>query len=475
MRDIINPNLELGGIDITAIEIDHHSRDDMPAVLLGLQTLYRDPQVRERLFALLETEALPGVDLNNGRPGMALWPGLVMAVVKQALNCDFDRLHDQVRNHVDLQRMMGHGSLMKPPYTLQQVVDNVNLFSAELLDQVSALVVEAAHRRAGHQPGEALKGRCDSFVAQTDVHYPTDTGLLNDAARRLLGLMHQAQACHQVSGWRQYRHLQRKLRGLYNGIRQAKQAKADPAALKEYLSWCDGVVSRVCETRDQLMRQGVSGALLDEVVTFLGYAEKLSDQVVRRLQRGEQIPHSEKIFSVFEPHTRWIVKGKAGVAVELGVPVCIVEDQHQLILCQKVMWEGGDVDHAVPVIKETLRRHPDLNRCSFDRGFHSPAVQRQLQELLTYCVLPVKGRRSQAVREREGQEWFREARRQHPAVESAINSLRHRGLVRVRSHGAAGFARTVALSVLAYNVHRYGVMVRDELRARERRKLKRAA
>ncbi len=298
----------------------------------------------------------------------------------------------------------------------------------------------------------------------------TDTGLLNDAARRLLGLMHQAQACHQVSGWRQYRHLQRKLRGLYNGIRQAKQAKADPAALKEYLSWCDGVVSRVCETRDQLMRQGVSGALLDEVVTFLGYAEKLSAQVVRRLLRGEQIVHSEKIFSVFEPHTRWIVKGKAGVAVELGVPVCIVEDQHQLILCQKVMWEGGDVDHAVPVIKETLRRHPQLEKCSFDRGFHSPAVQRQLQELLTYCVLPVKGRRSQAVREREGQAWFREARRQHPAVESAINSLRHRGLVRVRSHGAAGFARTVALSVLAYNVHRYGVMVRDELRERERRK-----
>ncbi len=71
MRDIINPNHELGGIDIMAIEIDHNSRDDMPAALLGWQTLYGGPQVRKRLFARLETEALPGVDLNNGRPGMA--------------------------------------------------------------------------------------------------------------------------------------------------------------------------------------------------------------------------------------------------------------------------------------------------------------------------------------------------------------------------------------------------------------------
>ena len=52
-------------------------------------------------------------------------------------------------------------------------------------------------------------------------------------------------------------------------------------------------------------------------------------------------------------------------------------------------------------------------------------------------------------------------RRQHPAVESAINNLEHRGLDRVRSKGPKGFARTVVLAVVALNVHRLGRVLRQ--------------
>ena len=48
---------------------------------------------------------------------------------------------------------------------------------------------------------------------------------------------------------------------------------------------------------------------------------------------------------------------------------------------------------------------------------------------------------------------FKFARQQHPAVESAINNLEQRGLDRVRTRGADGFSRTVALSILALNLH----------------------
>ena len=61
---------------------------------------------------------------------------------------------------------------------------------------------------------------------------------------------------------------------------------------------------------------------------------------------------------------------------------------------------------------------------------------------------------------------FAAMRRQHPAVELAINNLEHRGLDRVRAHGAAGFDRVVSLSVLALNIHRIGLL----LRRREKRK-----
>ena len=65
---------------------------------------------------------------------------------------------------------------------------------------------------------------------------------------------------------------------------------------------------------------------------------------------GETIPHEEKLFSLFEPHTRWIMKGKAGKSVELGVPLTVLEDQYPFILDWHLEWHGGDVDVAVPLV-----------------------------------------------------------------------------------------------------------------------------
>ena len=91
-----------------------------------------------------------------------------------------------------------------------------------------------------------------------------------------------------------------------------------------------------------------------------------------------------------------------------------------------------------------------------------------LDEVLVDNVLPKKGRLSKAERDREQGETFAAMRRQHPAVESAINNLEHRGLDRVRSKGREGFARTVALSVVALNVHRLGRVLRQQALERHR-------
>jgi len=102
-----------------------------------------------------------------------------------------------------------------------------------------------------------------------------------------------------------------------------------------------------------------------------------------------------------------------------------------------------------------------------DRGFHSPANRIRLDELPDDNVLPKRGYRNRAERERG--ETFAAMRRKHPAVESAIDNLEHRGLDRVRARGPEGFARTVALSVVALNVHRIGLLLREKARRRRRR------
>ena len=87
---------------------------------------------------------------------------------------------------------------------------------------------------------------------------------------------------------------------------------------------------------------------------------------------GEVIPHGEKVFSIFEPHTEWVSKGKAGVPVELGVKVCILEDQYQFILHHQVMQQMTDDQVAVSMVAQAKQRFANLNACSFDKGFHSP-------------------------------------------------------------------------------------------------------
>ena len=90
-----------------------------------------------------------------------------------------------------------------------------------------------------------------------------------------------------------------------------------------------------------------------------------------------------------------------------------------------------------------------------------------LGRLLKNAVLPKKGRLSKADRKRVRAEEFRTGRKAHPALEWATNNLKHRGLDRVRETSKAGFARTVAFSMLAENMHRMGMIVRERERLRK--------
>ena len=474
MRQTRKSQLALGEARIEDIKLDHKSRDDIPAVLLGLQHLYSHKQTRDKLFSLLEEHILPGTNRNVGRPGMELWRVLVMGVLKQGLGCDFDRLHELVNQHRTVREFLGHGAFSQgDTYELQTIIDNVYLLTPELLSEIGRLVVESGHAVARKKPGEPLRGRCDSFVVETDVHYPTDVNLLWDAMRCLLRELGHAAKKSNIVGWRQWRHLTKEVKRCFNKVRSTRRAKSRPDRVEAYIERCRHLADRAEESLKELEQADVAQSGM--VQSLIAHARRQIDQVDRRLLKGETVAHDEKVFSIFEEHTRWVSKGKAGCAVELGVPVCVVEDQFQFILHHKIMWEGSDTGIAVPIIEETQALYPDLRVCSFDRGFHSPDNRVRLDAMLDLNALPRKGRLCVAEREREEAQAFAEARRQHPAVESAINHLEHRGLDRVRSRGADGFAHTVALSILAANVHRIGVLVRQRVRDAERRRRRRAA
>ncbi len=331
MRKTHDPQPELGEVGIESIELDLRSRDDIPALLIGLQHLYSDEIFRERLFALMEEHMLPCVDRTVGRPGMEMWRIFVMGVVKQGLGCDFDRLHELANQHKTLRRFLGHADIWdEHRYKYQTLVDNVSLLNPKLLVEVNRLIVESGHAVAGKKPGAPLRGRVDSFVAETDVHFPTDVSLLRDAMRCLIRVTGRAATENDVPGWRQWKHLLKSVRKLFNTVRSTR--RASPERVVAYLDRCRELVLRVEGSLPALAANGASAWTIEEIEGFLSHARRQIEQVDRRLLKGETIPHEEKVFSIFEPHTRWISKGKAGCPVELGVPVCILEDEHGFVL-----------------------------------------------------------------------------------------------------------------------------------------------
>jgi hypothetical protein len=469
-------------MEIDKVELELRSRDDIPQILKGLQYIFLTPALRQEVFTLLNGVFPPELDLNNGRPGMDMWSIFAMGVIRLNLNCDYDRLHNLVNNHKTIRQILGHGITDDGKvHYLQTLKDNLALLTPEILDQVNQVVVKAGHELIKKIPkdspsppqdtpfDEKLKGRCDSFVVETDVEYPTDTRLLFDAVRKIIELLISLCKPLGLLDWqegekeiRQFKKLLRKIQRLKRSSakdeakREARQQEIIEAH-QEYLRVATKLLERAEKTRLEIEQKNPQRKIkLLKIKDFFDHARRQIDQITRRVIQGEIIPPDEKVFSIFEPYTEWLSKGKAGVPVEFGLNVCILEDQYQFILYHRVMQHEADVDIAVPMVKEAKARFPKLSRCSLDQGFDSPKNRKELEELLEFVIMPKRGKLSKAQLAWQQTEEFIEGRCQHAAVESAINALEVHGLDRCPDHGLAGFRRYVALAVVARNVQLLG-------------------
>jgi len=189
--------------------------------------------------------------------------------------------------------------------------------------------------------------------------------------------------------------------------------------------------------------------------------QKHIDLVERRIIKGEKIPHEEKVFSIFEPYTEWIQKGKSGKAVELGLKIAVGTDQYGFILTHKVMKKQQDVEVAVPMVKK-IKKQYDVESVSFDKGFWSPSNKEQIEKMIEIVVMPKKGKLNKQDSENERSKTFRQLRNQHSAIESSINSLEHHGLNRCPDKGLKNFKKYTALGILSYNLHLLGKLLIDE-------------
>lgn len=460
MRQSYKQQLTLTAITTNDIVGRHHSRDDIDKLTMGYNVILKKPTLRDAIIDVLAS----GLNLSadTGREGMDYWTMFVFGSARVALDMDYDRLQNLVNNHAALRKVVGHGDLDgHQQYGLTTLKDNIRLITEDMLAQINTLIVKEGQAFVHpYSQNTTLNCRADSYVAMTDVHFPTDISLLFDAVRKVIELVGQLCKANNIKGYRQYKQNRDKLKKLMHKARSSK--KRNQAQTKSaHQAYIDCAALQLAKAQTQLELLKSSGVFFiqqGEIEQYQQYAKTFIDQIERRVIKGETINHEEKIFSIFEPHTEWVSKGKAGVPVELGVKLAIVQDQHQFILHHHVMQQQQDVHIAQDLVRAIEEKYGTIDSMSLDRGFWSVENEAALKERVRKVVMPKKGYKNQERQAIEDEKEFTKLRHQHSAVESGINALQEHGLKKVPDHGVEGYKRYVAFGIVGYNIHRLGAI-----------------
>ena len=470
MRKAYSTQRRLDCERVLNVKLNLNCRDEIVPVLRALQHIYADPDLRQEILDLVAQDVNQSSRADRGREGMDYWQVLVLGAVRLGCNLDYDKLQDLAEQHRALRQIMGIGDWdEKTDFNWRRIRDNVCLLQPSTIEKISHLIVAAGHELA---PEAIKKVRVDSTVVETNIHYPTESSLIFDGARKVIELCVMLSTLFGIEGWRQHAHLLKKIKQTARQISRISARKGKnykPRLERQYrvlLNRTGKVLTRareLCETLENQCELGITElAQLADLKIFIERTELVRDTARRRVLEGEQVPNNEKLFSIFEPHTQLYKRGKAGQPMQFGRLVLVYEDAAGFMIHQYVMpRDAQDREVIVPQTRLVQDRFEErIEEGSFDRGFHSPENQIQLAAILTHACLPKPGSKQAARQEAEASLTFREQRRRHPGVESAIGALQAgNGLHRCRDRTELGFERYVALAVLGRNLHVLGKLL----------------
>jgi hypothetical protein len=467
-------------LPITAVSLNLDCRDEIIPILRALQHVYGDAQARRELLTLVGKDVNAKTSRKHGRRGLNYWEITVLAAVRLGCNLDYDKLQDLAENHRRLQQIMGIGAwqVEDVDFAAQRLEDNVIKLRPETLKKLNDLIVRAGHRL---EPEAIQAVRGDTFVVETNIHYPTESTVIGDGLRTLLPLAAKLAAHRGLDEWRQHQHLAKKVRQLVQKIGRVARTKGQGTerlqpGYRELLVLAEDVLGRA---RRLLQALGVAvdqpGRTLAELrntatpavpaarlAHLVALTAVVCDTARRRVLDGATVANPEKVFSVFEPHTELIIRGKQPQDIQFGHSTLVIEDAVGFVVDYQVVKDGVlDQDLVVPVMRKLQQRFAgQIQSASFDRAFHTPENQRDLAAIVGTPCIAAKGAEQGRAQQAQGSVAFRQARQRHPGVESAIGALQAgNGLKRCRDRSKRGYERYVGLGILGRNLHTLGKLL----------------
>jgi IS5 family transposase len=315
--------------------------------------------------------------------------------------------------------------------------------------------------------GEAL--RIDTTAVETNVHWPTDSSLLWDVYRVLARLIEGAREVDPVAvgpgrvQLRRVKRLQQKIcrRAANKGCAVDRLKPLYSLLIRhiEHVSqWAQAVRQELVDGRRVVDARGIvmAASIVEEIRHYAELGGRVIEQARRRVLNGESVPNEEKIFSIFEPHTELLKRGKAGKPVEFGHMIQIQQVASKFITDYGV-FEKRPVEHEL--IESVLKSHRSLfgdypDSLAADKGYyHSTETLARLREKVSVVSIAKKGKRTAEEVEIEHDPLFRHAQRFRAGVEGTISFLKRvLRLARCINKGWDHFVSTVAQTIFTHNL-----------------------
>jgi IS5 family transposase len=383
-----------------------------------------------------------------GREGMTADQVLRAAVLKQLNTWTYDELSFHLADSWTYRTFCGIGVMDQAPSraTLQR---NIKGITEETWGRVNRILVAYA---AGRGVEDGRKVRTDATVTETPIHHPTDSSLLWDAVRVLTRLLAQAREDFGVKRFpSRARRAKRRALEVLNAKNKRKRTKAYRDLIKvtrETVGYAETAAARL-EAYGDIMASLAAA----EITRYVGLVERVIDQTERRILHGEAVPASEKLVSLFEPHTDIIVKDRRDT--HYGHKLTLTAGASGLIL-DWVVEDGNPADSTL--VTRTIERQKEIygrvpRQIAFDGGY---ASRQNLKEAKALGVGDVafSQKRGLEVLDMARSQWvYKRLRNFRAGIEAWISFLKRCfGLERCSWRGAPGFARYVGASIVAANL-----------------------
>jgi transposase, IS5 family len=415
----------------------------------------------------------------GGRRGLTPKQILRSLVLMRLKNWDYRELRERIADGLTLRQFTDFYCARVPKHDAFQ--RGFIRLTPQTLKAVNDLVVQAAVK-LGLEDGAKL--RVDTTVVQTDIHHPTDNTLLWDVVRvvtRLIVRLAKALKLRRIKGFcdrtRSARRRMYEIQRMTTRQRQEQQTgtyRALIATTEEVVQSARAAVEQARKTPGKdLFAEMTIQALCEEIEHFCELGSRVIDQARRRVLNGEQVPNDEKIYSIFEPHTDLIKRGKVRTPIEFGHKVFLAESAQGLITQYEVL-KGNPSDdvHVAPSLRrhrQAFGRPPELY--GSDRGFFSEQNLASCKHngVRLVCIPQRGGRRTPGREACEKSAEFKQGQRFRAGIEGRISVLfRGRGMKRCLAEGRDRFELLVAAAVLANNLMRIAALLTERSSRRRR-------